>query len=64
MEAHHTLFILTEEKELTKELHQLPIHTETLRAKNRRKDVEGRIAEVEEAIKIFSRKKVFVKIDS
>ncbi|XP_072038920.1 enkurin domain-containing protein 1-like [Amphiura filiformis] len=64
-ERKKTLQILKDkEKELMNELHQLPIHTETLRAKMRRKEVEGKIAEVEEAIKIFSRSKVFVKIDS
>ncbi len=58
------IFPSAEEKELTNELRKLPLHTETLRAKTKRKEVEGKIAEVEEAIKIFSRSKVFVKIDS
>ena len=41
----------------------LPIRTDTLRVQNQKKELEDKIAEVEEAIKIFSRPKVYVKID-
>ncbi|KAJ8022277.1 Enkurin domain-containing protein 1 [Holothuria leucospilota] len=59
-----TLEILAErEKLLRDELHRLPLAPETLRAKSRKAEVEKQLAEVEEATKIFSRQKVFVKID-
>lgn len=57
------LFVLAEDKELRNELHRLPLAPETLRAKSRKAEVEKQLAEVEEAKKIFSRSKVFVKID-
>ncbi|XP_038060146.1 enkurin domain-containing protein 1-like isoform X2 [Patiria miniata] len=60
-----TLGVLKEkEKELQQQLHKLPLKAETLRAKTREAEVNSQLAEVEEAIKIFSRSKVFIKIDS
>ena len=59
-----TILSFAEEKDLALELQKLPINAVTLRAKTKKREVEGQIAEVEEAIKIFSRSKVFVKIDS
>ncbi|XP_022104758.1 enkurin domain-containing protein 1-like isoform X2 [Acanthaster planci] len=60
-----TLEVLRQkEKELQQELHKLPLKAETLRAKTREAEVNSQLAEVEEAIKIFSRSKVFIKIDS
>ncbi|XP_071808410.1 enkurin domain-containing protein 1-like [Asterias amurensis] len=50
--------------ELQKELHKLPLKAETIRAKTREAEVNSQLAEVEEAIKIFSRSKVFVQVDS
>ncbi|XP_072165688.1 enkurin domain-containing protein 1-like [Diadema setosum] len=60
-----TLQILKEkEKEFQSDLLKFPLSCETLRAKNRKAEIENKLAEVEEAIKIFSRRKVFVKVDS
>nr|XP_054773626.1 enkurin domain-containing protein 1-like [Lytechinus pictus] len=60
-----TLEILKEkEKDLQSSLLKFPLAVETLRAKKQKAEIENRLAEVEEAIKIFSRRKVFVKVDS
>lgn len=50
-------------KELQSKLSSLPIRSDTLRVRNAKEQLETKLAEVEEAIKIFSRPKVFVKID-
>ncbi|XP_033099636.1 enkurin domain-containing protein 1-like isoform X2 [Anneissia japonica] len=60
-----TLNILKEkERELQLQLHKVPLNPETFRAKTLKTDIETKLAEVEEAIKIFSRNKVFIKVDS
>lgn len=60
-----TLEVLRQkEKELQNSIHKFPLSAETLRAKKKKAEIENQLAEVEEAIKIFSRRKVFVKIDS
>ncbi|XP_030835582.1 enkurin domain-containing protein 1 [Strongylocentrotus purpuratus] len=60
-----TLEILKEkEKDLQNTLRKFPLSVETLRAKNQKAEIENRLSEVEEAIKIFTRRKVFVKVDS
>ncbi len=48
---------------LTKEMQSLPIRSDTLRARNRRMEIETKLAEIDDAIKIFSRPKVFIKLD-
>lgn len=55
--------ICLEQRELTAELSSMPICNDTLRVRRRREELEQRLAKVEEAIKIFSRQKVFVKLD-
>jgi len=50
--------------ELTKELQSLPIRCDTLRVQNRRSELENKLAEIDDAIRIFSRPKVFVKLSS
>ncbi|KAM8947099.1 enkurin domain-containing protein 1 isoform 1-T1 [Pelodytes ibericus] len=50
--------------QLIKELLRLPIRADTLSIQNRRTGLEKKLSEMEEAIKIFSRPKVFIKIDS
>ncbi|XP_076459352.1 enkurin domain-containing protein 1-like [Babylonia areolata] len=63
-ERRETLSLLQQkEKELVQQLSALPIGSDTVRVRNLRKGVESKLAEVEEAIKIFSRPKVFVKVD-
>ncbi|XP_063293815.1 enkurin domain-containing protein 1 isoform X1 [Pelobates fuscus] len=50
--------------QLIKELLRLPIRADTLSIQNRRTELEKKLSEMEEAIKIFSRPKVFIKIDT
>ena len=57
-------FRFSAEADLHKQLATMPIRTDTLRVRTRRETLERKIGEVEEAIKIFSRPKVFVKLDS
>ena len=52
------------ESELHRQLATMPIRSDTLRLRTKKEELERKIAEVEEAIKIFSRPKVFVKMDS
>ena len=53
----------TDQGVLTRELLSLPLHSDTLRVRERRSELETRLAEIDDAIKIFSRPKVFVKLD-
>ncbi|KAL8623926.1 hypothetical protein ACOMHN_054267 [Nucella lapillus] len=63
-ERQETLSLLrNKEKELIGQISAVPIGCDTVRVRNLRKNLEGKLAEVEEAIKIFSRPKVFVKVD-
>ncbi|XP_029464695.1 enkurin domain-containing protein 1 [Rhinatrema bivittatum] len=49
---------------LVKELLLLPVRVDTLSVQKRRMELEKKLSEIEEAVKIFSRPKVFIKIDS
>ncbi|KAM4616077.1 enkurin domain-containing protein 1 [Polymixia lowei] len=49
---------------LVSELLSLPIRTDTLSIRSRRAHLDRRLSEMEEAIKIFSRDKVYIKTDS
>ncbi|PVD38218.1 hypothetical protein C0Q70_00829 [Pomacea canaliculata] len=63
-ERRETLDLLKKrEQELLKELASLPIGVDTARVRNKRKEIEGKLAELEEAVKIFARPKVFVRVD-
>jgi len=42
----------------------MPIRNDTLRIRTKREELEQKLNRIEEAIKIFSRKKVFVKLDA
>ena len=48
-------------EELTRQLRALPIRTDTVRVQNRKTELEQTLLEMEEAIKIFSRPRVYVK---
>ena len=48
---------------LTRDLQTMPITNDTLKQRNRRSALETKLAEVEDAIKIFSRTKVYIKQD-
>uniref|UniRef100_A0A8C5MXN9 Enkurin domain-containing protein n=2 Tax=Leptobrachium leishanense TaxID=445787 RepID=A0A8C5MXN9_9ANUR len=50
--------------QLLKELLSLPVRADTLSIQNRRTELEKKLSEIEEALKIFSRSKVFIKTDS
>jgi len=56
--------LFPEHMELTKQLQSLPIRCDTLRVQNRRSELENKLAEIDDAIRIFSRPKVFVKLSS
>jgi hypothetical protein len=59
-----TLGILEDtHKKLIAELNSMPIRNDTFRIKTTKSEMEKRLTELEEAIKIFSKPKVFVKID-
>uniref|UniRef100_A0A0B8RUH3 Enkurin domain-containing protein n=1 Tax=Philothamnus irregularis TaxID=1899461 RepID=A0A0B8RUH3_9SAUR len=60
-----TLKNLKESQEkLLKELLLLPVRIDTLSVQTRRVSLEKKLSQIEEALKIFSRPKVFVKLDS
>ncbi|XP_073323026.1 enkurin domain-containing protein 1 [Pagrus major] len=60
-----TLKTLTEtHHSLVTELLSLPLKADSLSVRSRRAHLDCRLSEIEEAIKIFSRDKVYVKIDS
>ena len=59
----YTALSPTDQGVLTQELLSLPLHSDTLRVRGRRSELEARLAEIDDAIKIFSRPKVFVKLD-
>ncbi|KYO36987.1 enkurin domain-containing protein 1 isoform B [Alligator mississippiensis] len=50
--------------QLTKDLVMLPVRADTLGVQRRRSELEKKLSQIEEALKIFSRPKVFIKLDS
>lgn len=52
------------QQQLLKELLTLPIRADNLSMQNRRTQLDKKLSEIEEAIRIFSRPKVFIKNDS
>jgi len=58
------LLLSVERKALLDELSSMPVRNDTLRIRTKREELEQKLNKVEEAIKIFSRKKVFVKMDA
>ncbi|NXX83142.1 ENKD1 protein, partial [Urocolius indicus] len=52
------------QEQLIKELVMLPMRTDTLSMQKRRVELERKLSQIDEAIKIFSRPKVFIKLDS
>lgn len=55
--------LIESKKEVINELEKLPITMRTMAAKNRKDELERKLDEIEEAIKMFSRKQVFIKVD-
>ncbi|EHB17030.1 hypothetical protein GW7_02365 [Heterocephalus glaber] len=56
--------LLQSQSQLLRELVLLPAGADSLRAQGHRAELDRKLVQVEEAIKIFSRPKVFVKMDS
>lgn len=56
--------IQQKQRELLSELSAMPIRNDTVRIRTKRQELEQKLAKIEEALKIFSRQKVFVKLDS
>ena len=54
---------LSDQTELLAQLNALPVRVDTLRVKTMKAELERKLSEIESAIKIFSRPKVFVKVD-
>ncbi|KAK1194810.1 ENKD1 protein, partial [Pygoscelis papua] len=52
------------QEQLIKDLVMLPVRADTLSMQKRRVELERKLSQIEEAIKIFSRPKVFIKLDS
>uniref|UniRef100_A0A6G1S082 Enkurin domain containing 1 n=1 Tax=Hypotaenidia okinawae TaxID=2861861 RepID=A0A6G1S082_9GRUI len=52
------------QQQLIKDLVMLPVRADTLSMQKRRVELERKLSQIEEAIKIFSRPKVFIKLDS
>jgi hypothetical protein len=46
------------------ELNSLPIRNDTFRIRTTKNEMEKKLTEVEEAIKLFSKPKVFVKVEN
>lgn len=42
----------------------MPIKSDTLRAQRRKVEIEKQLTKLEEGIKVFSRPKVYVKVDA
>lgn len=56
--------LLQSQSQLLRELVLLPAGADSLRARGHRAELDRKLVQVEEAIKIFSRPKVFVKMDA
>ncbi|NXT06822.1 ENKD1 protein, partial [Prunella fulvescens] len=52
------------QEQLTKDLVLLPMRGDSLKMQKRRVELERKLSQIDEAIKIFSRPKVFIKLDS
>ncbi|NXG76741.1 ENKD1 protein, partial [Baryphthengus martii] len=52
------------QQQLIKDLVMLPVRSDTLSMQRRRVELERKLSQIEEAIRIFSRPKVFIKLDS
>jgi hypothetical protein len=51
-------------KEVITLLERLPISLRTISLQNRKSELEKKLDELDEAIRTFSRKQVFIKVDS
>lgn len=51
------------QQSLLNQINALPIRNDTFRMQTHKNDFDKRLSEIDEAIKIFSKPKVFVKIE-
>ncbi|BFZ02734.1 hypothetical protein BsWGS_05773 [Bradybaena similaris] len=56
--------LLKKQDEVIGQIQRLPIGADTVRVKQQRQSLEKQLVEVEEAVKIFSRPKVFIRIET
>ena len=54
----------SDHKELLAELQSLSVTADTLRVRTRRAELENKLTEIDDALKIFSRPNVYIKLDS
>ena len=57
------LFIVLDRAEMEKKLGHLPIRNDSVTIRRTKEDIEKKIVELDEAITIFSKPKVFVRVD-
>lgn len=57
-------FVSSAHRSFVAKLLSLPLKADSLSVRSRRAHLDCKLSEIEEAIKIFSRDKVYVKIDS
>lgn len=55
---------ISDYNELISELNKIPVRTDTLKMKQRKIEIEKQLDKLEGGIRIFSRSKVYVKIDA
>jgi hypothetical protein len=55
--------LINTRKELINLIEKMPISMRTMAAQSRKQEMEKKLIEIEDGIKTFSRKQVFVKID-
>jgi len=59
-----TLRVLSESEQITKsELFSMPLTVQTLGMKKKKNALEAKLKEIEDAVKIFNRPKVFISMD-
>ena len=58
-----SLLPFADQSELLTQLNALPVRVDTLRVKTTKANLEKKLSEIEDAIRIFSRPRVFVKVD-
>lgn len=57
------LLLITEYQDLINDLNRLPMTSQTLRVRNRQIEIERELRQLDETIQIFSRSKVYVRIE-
>ena len=63
MDVNYYLFLILDRTELEKKMSHLPIRNDSLTLRRTKEEIEKKIIKLDEAIKIFSKPKVFVKME-